>query len=178
MKNKLFKVSALLCALAFAVAGANFANQKLSPKAPQDESVAQFLASTLTDHQGKPQAIKQWQGKTLVLNFWATWCPPCVEEMPELVQLQKEVQSNNVQILGIGIDSPSNIKAFSEKHHISYPLFSTGMEGSELSRRFGNQAGGLPFTVLIDENGKVQKAYLGRLNIKQLHEDILKVSKK
>jgi peroxiredoxin len=178
MNNKLFKFSAILCAIAFAGAGAYFANEKLSPKEPQDQAVAQFLASSLTDHQGKPQAAKQWQGKILVLNFWATWCPPCVEEMPELVQLQKELTSQNVQILGIGIDSPSNIKAFSEKHRISYPLFSTGMEGSELSRRFGNQAGGLPFTVLIDEAGNVKKSYLGRLNIKQLHEDILKVSKK
>jgi peroxiredoxin len=74
--------------------------------------------------------------------------------------------------LGIGIDSPSNIRQFSEKHQISYPLLVAGMAGTELSREFGNQAGGLPFTVLIDSDGRVRKTYIGRLDLKKLRADL------
>ena len=92
--------------------------------------------------------------------------------MPELTELQKELQPKNIQILGIGIDSPANISAFAEKYKIAYPLYVAGMEGSELSRQLGNQAGGLPFTVLIDASGKVKKTYLGRLKMDELRRDI------
>ena len=108
-----------------------------------------------------------------IINFWATWCPPCVSEMPELVALQTELADKNLQIIGIGIDSPSNIREFSSTHHITYPLLVAGMNGTELARQFGNQAGGLPFTVLINPQGQVRKVYLGRLDMKKLREDLL-----
>jgi peroxiredoxin len=92
--------------------------------------------------------------------------------MPELAALQNEMAAKNLQIVGIGIDSPSNIKQFAEKHQVSYPLLVAGMQGTELSREMGNQAGGLPFTVLLDPTGQVRKTYLGRLNIAQLRSDL------
>jgi peroxiredoxin len=76
------------------------------------------------------------------------------------------VQSKGVQIVGIGIDSPSNIKEFLQKYEISYPIMVAGMEGTDLSRQLGNKSGALPFTLLIDRNGKVAKTYLGRLKMK------------
>jgi hypothetical protein len=76
----------------------------------------------------------------------------------------------------LGIDSPTNIAEYASKYQISYPLFSAGMEGTELSRQLGNQAGGLPFTVLITEDGRLVKSYLGRLKIDELRADITKLT--
>ena len=92
--------------------------------------------------------------------------------MPELTELQTELAGKNIQILGIGIDSPSNIREFAAKYKITYPLYIAGLTGSELSRQFGNQAGGLPFTVIIGPKGDVRKTYLGRLKMDQLRADI------
>jgi peroxiredoxin len=162
----------LAVALVFGVAGAWFGTRHFAPAPAEASAVDAFYKRTLPDAKGAPAAMSQWKGRPLVLNFWATWCAPCVEEMPELTALQKQLQSINIQILGIGIDNPANIKAFAEKYEIGYPLYVAGIDGSELSRALGNQAGGLPFTVLVDASGKVRKTYLGRLKIDQLRRDL------
>jgi peroxiredoxin len=162
-------------ALIAAAAGVFFGIQNTAPAQAETSAVAQLFSQNLVDATGQPQAMAQWKNKALVVNFWATWCPPCVDEMPELSALQKEIQSKNIQIIGIGIDSPSNIAQFATKHKISYPLYAGGMSGTELSRQFGNQAGGLPFTVLIDRHGAVKKSYLGRLRMEELRKDLLEL---
>jgi peroxiredoxin len=129
----------------------------------------------MKDSSGKQRKMSEWQGKVLLLNFWATWCPPCVSEMPELVALQNELASKNLQVVGIGIDSPSNIREFAEKHQITYPLLLGGLEGSELSRQFGNQSGGLPFTILIGPDGSVRQTYMGRLNMEKVRADLASI---
>jgi peroxiredoxin len=95
-----------------------------------------------------------------------------VEEMPELVDLQNSSEIKNLQIVGIGVDSPSNIQQFTKKFQISYLILVAGMEGTEIARALGNQAGGLPFTVLIDAEGRVRQTYLGRLNMNQVKADL------
>jgi peroxiredoxin len=92
--------------------------------------------------------------------------------MPELSALQSELKPRNIQILGIGVDTPSNIAAFAGKYHIAYPVYVAGMEGSELSRRMGNKAGGLPFTVLIGADGAVKRTWLGRLKMDELRREL------
>lgn len=174
--NKRFLLAALVLGLTFASAGIFVGNQRSTPEKPQNGAIRQLFSLSLADSTGKTQKLSQWQGKILVVNFWATWCAPCVQEMPELSSLQENFSKNNVQLLGLGIDSPSNIAAFSGKYAISYPLFAAGMEGTELSRQLGNQAGGLPFTVLIAADGKLIKSYLGRLNIQELRADITKLT--
>ena len=124
------------------------------------------------DTQGQTHALSEWRGKVLLVNFWATWCPPCVEEMPELVDLQNSSEIKNLQIVGIGVDSPSNIQQFTKKYQISYSILMAGMEGTEIARALGNQAGGLPFTVLLDSEGRVRQTYLGRLNMNQVKTDL------
>ncbi len=126
----------------------------------------------LKDSSGRQRKMSEWQGKVLLVNFWATWCPPCVSEMPELVALQNDLASKNLQVIGIGIDSPSNIREFAEKHQITYPLLLGGLEGSDLSRQFGNQSGGLPFTILIGADGSVRKTYMGRLDMEKVRADL------
>ncbi len=119
-----------------------------------------------------PQALSQWQGKAMVVNFWATWCAPCVREMPELDAMAKELAAKNIAVIGIGIDSPSNIAQFAAKLKISYPVYVAGMEGTDLARELGNAQGGLPYTVLIGADGAVRKTYLGQLKFDQLRADL------
>ena len=139
-----------------------------APRTP----VTALLAESMNDAAGKPQALSQWKGKALVVNFWAPWCAPCVEEMPELDSLAQEAAKKNINIIGIGIDSPSNIADFAQKFKISYPLYVSGLRGTELARDFGNKAGGLPYTVLIGADGQVKKTYLGRLKFEELKADL------
>jgi peroxiredoxin len=170
MKQNMLPFAAI--AVIFAGIGIYFGAQRFQPEAPQNTATANFFSQTMPDAQGTARALSQWKGKALVVNFWATWCAPCVDEMPELSALQAEVGSKNTQIIGIGIDSAANIREFGAKYKITYPLYIAGMNGTDLSRQFGNQAGGLPFTVLIGTDGKVRKTYLGRLKMKELRNDL------
>jgi thiol-disulfide isomerase/thioredoxin len=155
-------------ALLFTLIGAYAAGLKQKP----DGAVQALYAQTLPDASGAAQALSQWKGKTLIVNFWAPWCAPCVEEMPELSELQRQYAAKNLQIIGIGIDSPSNIAEFAKKFNIAYPVYVAGIQGTELSRQLGNKAGGLPYTVLIGADGQVKKTYLGRLKFEQLRADL------
>lgn len=161
-----------IVAMIFAGLGIFLGNRHTLPTLAENSAVGKFFAQTMNDTGGKPQPLSQWKGKPLIVNFWATWCVPCVQEMPELSALQGEIQSRQIQILGIGIDSPSNIAEFANKYNISYPLYTGGLEASELSRQLGNQAGGLPFTVVIGRDGQVKKTFLGRLKMDELRKEI------
>jgi thiol-disulfide isomerase/thioredoxin len=131
-----------------------------------------LLAQSMADTNGQLQPLSKWKGKPLIVNFWATWCAPCVEEMPELSALQTEIAPRNIQIIGIGIDSSANIAQFASKYKIAYPLYTAGMSATDISRQLGNQASGLPFTVLVGRDGQVRKTYLGRLKIEELRKDL------
>ena len=128
---------------------------------------------TLPDAQGNPYPLATLTGKTVVLNFWATWCPPCVEEMPELAALHNEIVPRNGTVIGIGIDSPANIREFASKQRFPYPLLVGGMGGSELSRLLGNPSGALPFTVVISPRGHIAEQILGRIKLPLLRKQVL-----
>jgi thiol-disulfide isomerase/thioredoxin len=142
------------------------------PLTVPEGAVSQLYAQSMNDAKGAPQALSQWKGKALVVNFWAPWCAPCVQEMPELAQLAADNAGKNIQVIGIGIDSPTNIAQFADKFKIPYPLYVAGMSGTDLSRKFGNSAGGLPYTVLIGADGQVKKTYLGRIKFAELRADL------
>jgi thiol-disulfide isomerase/thioredoxin len=144
-----------------------------APAATPDANPVQALyQQQLNDLAGKQQALAQWKGKALIVNFWAPWCGPCVREMPELSALQKEVAAKNIQVIGLGIDTPTNIAEFAKKTQITYPVYVAGMGGSDLSRQFGNKDGSLPYTVLIGADGQIKKTYLGALKFDQLRADL------
>jgi thiol-disulfide isomerase/thioredoxin len=134
--------------------------------------VTDLFAQSMKDVAGKPQSLSQWKGKPLLVNFWAPWCAPCVQEMPELSALAAKDGGKRFNVIGIGIDSPSNIAEFASKFKIAYPLYVAGMSGTDLARQFGNSAGGLPYTVLIGADGQVRKTYLGRLKFDELRRDL------
>jgi thiol-disulfide isomerase/thioredoxin len=155
-------------AMAAAGLGAWVGWRRLAPADAADEAVALLLAQSLPDAAGQPLALDRFGGRPLVVNFWATWCAPCVEEMPELSALHAELSPKGLGMVGIGIDSATKIADFAARSPVSYPLVVAGMGGSELARRFGNQAGALPFTVLVDRRGQIAHRLLGRVDIARL----------
>ena len=137
-----------------------------------DPSIKAFFANPWQTPDGKPANSENWRGKVLVLNFWASWCPPCVEEMPALDRIAQEYASKNVLIVGIGIDSPSNIREFLQKTPVSYPIVLGGLEGSNLSKQMGNTQGALPYTVVINPKGKSIYTKLGKISEEELKKAI------
>ena len=137
-----------------------------------DPSIKAFFANSWQSPDGKPVNSENWRGKVLVVNFWASWCPPCVEEMPALDRIQQEFAAKNVLIVGIGIDSPSNIREFLEKTPISYPIVIGGLEGSNLAKQMGNTQGALPYTVIINPSGKSVFTKLGKISEEELKKSI------
>jgi thiol-disulfide isomerase/thioredoxin len=137
-----------------------------------DPSIKAFFANPWQTPDGKPANSENWRGKVLVLNFWASWCPPCVEEMPSLDRIAQEYASKNVLIVGIGIDSPSNIREFLQKTPVSYPIVLGGLEGSNLSKQMGNTQGALPYTVVINSKGKSIYTKLGKISEEELKKAI------
>ena len=110
---------------------------------------------SLKDLQGNTHSIKQWRGKVVVLNFWASWCGPCRKEIPLFNQLQKEYGEDDVQFIGLAVDTLEAVKKFIEIVPIDYPVLIGDMEALKLVSAYGNSHGSLPYTVLIDRNGNI-----------------------
>jgi len=132
-----------------------------------------ILMASLPDLQGTSQPISQWQGKVMVINFWATWCGPCREEIPEFIELQKRFSGQGVVFIGIAVDQKEKVAAFSKEIGINYPVLVGGMNAMALAGAAGNPQGALPFTVVIDRGGKITGTKLGRLSQSKL-ESMLK----
>lgn len=140
--------------------------------APTADAPARLLALTLPDLDGQPHSLAQWKGKVLVANFWATWCPPCKEEMPEFSRINLKYASNGVQFVGISIDSAEKVAAFREEVEVSYPLLIGNLETLDLSGDLGNRAKALPFTVILRADGSLQQVKLGKYATEALEEAI------
>ena len=135
--------------------GAAAAWWRVQPGPVADEAAATLFAQRFADATGTERALSDWRGKVLVVNFWATWCAPCVEEMPDLQSVRDEYSARGVEVLGVGIDNAKNVAEFRDKLRIRFPLFVAGAGGSELAKALGNQAGVLPYTVLVSRDGRV-----------------------
>ncbi|WP_410498953.1 TlpA family protein disulfide reductase [Chitinibacter sp. S2-10] len=135
-----------------------------------------FWSMSFPDLQGKAQASKQWQGKMLIVNYWATWCSPCRQEMPEMVQLQKQY-AGKVQFIGIAIDEPAPAKQFSKEIGVNYPILIGSNSAMDLMRSQGNTQGGLPFTVFFDRNGQLVAKQTGKISKTALEAQIKKYAR-
>lgn len=166
-------------ALAAAAAGTWFGLRKR--RSPGDETAAAdphvdtLFQQTLPDPSGTPVELADFRGRTVVFNFWATWCTPCIEEMPELSAMHTEL-APAVQIIGIGVDSAENIRQFAEKLPVSYPLVVAEASAISWMRELGNTRNGLPFTVVVDPAGAVRTRVLGRFDEASLRSVIAAAS--
>ncbi|CAB3705218.1 Thiol-disulfide oxidoreductase ResA [Paraburkholderia phenoliruptrix] len=138
----------------------------------RESAVAQLWAAPVTTAGGKPESLTVFKGRPIVVNFWASWCGPCVEEMPALSQLQRDYANKGIQFVGLGVDSEKNVQTFLQKVKVAYPVYVTGFGGADLARAFGNTAGGLPFTVVIDAKGDIRSTKLGQIDPKILKQTL------
>ena len=129
-----------------------------------DASVQALWAASFEQPDATPLVLAEFKGRPLVLNFWASWCTPCVEEMPLLNAFFQENKSKSWQMIGLAIDQPSAVKRFLGQHPVEYPIGLAGLDGTELMKNLGNDAGGLPFTLVLDAQGAVQSRKLGKLS--------------
>lgn len=153
-------------AVAAAIAGALVQNAKPVGigQARSSDSAARLLATTLPDLQNKPRTLSEWRGKVMVVNFWATWCPPCREEIPGFIRLNRRFADKGVQFVGISIESADKVREYAEENHIDYPLLLGESNGMDLAPEFGNRSMGLPFTVILDRSGATHAVRIGRLD--------------
>ena len=140
---------------------------------PENKPAASPAADSVYDHslsdaEGKPQSLAQWKGKFLVLNFWATWCGPCVAEMPDLEKAQRSLASRNVVIVGVGTEEPAKVRAFRSQHGLHLNLLAGGYDALVLARSLGDNQGVLPYTVLVSPDGTVLQTQTGPLHPGQL----------
>jgi thiol-disulfide isomerase/thioredoxin len=145
---------ALLVVLASAVALRLTAQGEPGNGATDAVELGTVWNASLPDLANRPQPIRQWQGKLLVLNFWAPWCPPCREEIPGFIRLQAKYGDRGVQFLGVALDAADRVRAFADQAGIPYPILLGDAGAAELARAAGNRLGGLPYTVVFDRQGR------------------------
>jgi len=129
-------------------------------------------AFTLADGEGVPVAVERYDGRLVLVNFWATWCAPCVEEMPMLSELQRQHDKSKFQIVGIAIDDPVKAADFARELGVEYPVLYGTADAVLVGRQYGNRDGLLPYSVLIDQQGTVRWAHLGALDPDELASQI------
>ncbi len=126
----------------------------------------------LMDIEGEKRHSKEWNGKVVLVNFWATWCPPCKKEMPAFMELQEQYGSQGFQVVGIALDDEQSVRDFADTLGINYPVLVAEFEGIGLSRAYGNHMGALPYSVFIDRNGHISLTQTGELNKQQVEQII------
>lgn len=133
-----------------------------------------FWPATFPTPTGQAVALREFQGRPLLINFWASWCPPCVQELPLLESFHQKQQalsssSHQWRVLGIAVDSPREVKDFLSKHPVTYPIVVAPQEGSGMMKALGNNVSGLPYSVFVDASGHVLFTKAGELD----EEDLL-----
>lgn len=127
----------------------------------------------LTDTTGREIASNSWAGKVVMLNFWATWCPPCLREMPMLEQLQQGFDTGQLQVVGIAIDDADSVRRFLDENSINYQILFGDASSVELSKRLGNRTSGLPFTVVFDRVGRLVFSHTGEITSAEIRAHVL-----
>jgi len=126
----------------------------------------------LKDLDGKSRHINEWNDNVLLINFWATWCPPCKKEMPAFIELHKEYKAQGFEVIGIALDDTESIQDFVDTLDVNYTVLPAEYKGIELSREYGNNIGALPFSVFVGRDGKIISTRSGELTKKQVEKII------
>lgn len=160
LKNLLLPVAAVLAALAGYWVATEVNHEQTAARPPAEV--------TLADLSGQSRALSEWNGKWVLVNFWATWCPPCRDEIPVLMKVRQEQRARNFEVIGIAVDQAEAVQIYSESVGIAYPILLAGDDAFALMSRFGNPAGALPYTVLLSPEGKIVTQHRGALSEMQL----------
>jgi thiol-disulfide isomerase/thioredoxin len=164
MKKTLLIITFSLVAISAGIV----AQQKGSFPNPLSETkVPEFIMPDLADQQ---RNISEWHGKVIVLNFWATWCPPCLKEIPEFVELQNELGDKGLQFIGIAIEEKDPVVEFLKSTKINYPILIGSDAGISLSVKLGNVIQAVPYSVVIDRNGNIAHSHPGEFSKQQILE--------
>jgi thiol-disulfide isomerase/thioredoxin len=170
-RRNLFYIGA---AAAAGLAGVGAAWLKYEPQkltAGQTSAAQDALwALSFDTPEGQPQPMSNFRGKPLLLNFWATWCPPCVEELPLLDAFHQEHKAKGWQVLGLAVDQPSAVRKWLQAKPLSFPVGMAGLDGTALSKSLGNLAGGLPFTAIFGSTGALLHRKTGMVTKEDLSQ--------
>lgn len=131
---------------------------------PSPELGQKILESRVTGLDGTPTSLTAYRGRILVVNYWATWCAPCREEIPMFLRLQREYGAKNVQFVGIAVDQVDKVREFANEFKVDYPLVIGGIDAMDLSREAGNKAGVLPYTLVMNPAGRIVATLLGGIS--------------
>ncbi len=162
---------ALIVLLAVAALAAGVVAQRWLK--PDEVPAASQLEIAFPDLEGKPHLLSEWKGKIVIVNFWATWCPPCVEEMPEFVQLQNELGPKGVQFIGILTDDEADAaRDFLKTMPVNYPILNGSVGGHSWAAQLGNKAQVLPFSAVFDPTGRRVHMEVGRFTRDEVLEQV------
>lgn len=154
----------------------NYDNQNLVPELPETRSsiIGQRRPDFgLTDIEGQMRKISEWDGQVVLVNFWATWCPPCKKEIPAFMELQNEYAEQGFQVIGIAIDDEDAVKDYADTMGINYPIMAAELAAMEVSRWYGNRLNALPYSAFVGRDGIISFTKPGELT-KQQVENIIK----
>ena len=152
-----------LGALAATALGAGVGASWWRNRPKPDAAPAGLWARQWVSPQGPSIAMQSFQGRPLLVNFWATWCPPCIEELPLIEAFSQQNKANGWQVLGLAVDKLERVQSFLRATPLSFAIGMAGLEGTELSRELGNMTGSLPFTVVLASDGQIAQRKLGRI---------------
>jgi thiol-disulfide isomerase/thioredoxin len=166
--TKPLRAALIAVAAALALAAGLVAHLSWRTGAPDTAAVSALTLTRFQDLSGRPGAISDWRGQVVIVNFWASWCPPCREEIPGLISIHRQFAAKGVQVVGIAVDSVENTRTSAAELKIPYPVLIAGIDVIELTRKLGNRAGALPYTVILDREGKVVATHLGLISEAEL----------
>jgi thiol-disulfide isomerase/thioredoxin len=157
------------------LSGAWYAWQKFQAVGVASAAIQNFWQQEFEKPEGGVLAMKDLRGQPLLVNFWATWCPPCIEELPLIDAYYKENKSNGMQVVGLAIDQPSKVRQFLSQKPLSFPVGLAGFNGTELGKTLGNTESVLPYSLLFNANGLLVAQKSGILRPKDLSDWLNKV---
>ena len=122
----------------------------------------------LMDSSSNPHSVNEWQGKIRIINFWATWCPSCLKEIPDFIALQEQYSERNIQFIGVAIDNKESVEKFIYSKTINYPILLAENEGLILAHQLGNVMNIVPYTIIVNQQGVIVKQYQGEVTKDEL----------